>query len=107
MLDKEYIERNSLIENLRKFAPEQYTDLINQLILKQPTEDVQPVVHAKWEKPIKPYPYYSWKCSECGCEEYRQTDRNGQYLEMKYCPNCGAKMDKKEATYIKDIFMTR
>ena len=72
-----------------------------------PTEDVQPVVHAKWEKPIKPYPYYSWKCSECGCEEYRQTDRNGQYLEMKYCPNCGAKMDEKEERYVRDIFMTR
>ena len=80
---------------------------IREIVNDVPTADVQPVVHAKWEKPIKPYPYYSWKCSECGCEEYRQTDRNGQYLEMKYCPFCGAKMDKKEERYVRDIFITR
>lgn len=68
MLDKEYIERNSLIKNLRKFAPEQYTDLINQLILKQPIADVQPVVHAEWKEIIIHNgctPDYDCVCSNC------------------------------------------
>ena len=36
----EYINRAELIANLKKFAPEHYTDLIHQLITKQPTADV-------------------------------------------------------------------
>ena len=44
MMAKEYIERNELIENLQKFAPEHYNALINQLITKQPTADVAEVV---------------------------------------------------------------
>ena len=103
-----YIDAKKLLDLIRDHdAPPRYGYLDLWDIEDAPTEDVQPVVHAKWEKPIKPYPYYSWKCSECGCEEYRQTDRNGQYLEMKYCPNCGAKMDEKEERYVRDIFMTR
>lgn len=31
------ISRKSLIENLNKFAPEHYTALVNDLIMKQPT----------------------------------------------------------------------
>lgn len=58
-----------------------------------PTEDVAPVRHGRWEKPTKLYPFWDWKCSECGCEEYRQADSKGQYRQMAYCPNCGAKMD--------------
>ena len=37
----EYIDREELIENLNKFAPEYYNALINQLITKQPTADVE------------------------------------------------------------------
>lgn len=54
--------------------------------------DVAPVRHGRWLNPTKLFPYYDWKCSECGCEEYRQTGSNGQYREMNFCPNCGAKM---------------
>ena len=36
----EYIDREELIKNLNKFAPEYYNALINQLIIKQPTADV-------------------------------------------------------------------
>ena len=43
----EYIDRNELIENLNKFAPEHYSALINQLIIKQPTADVVEVVRCK------------------------------------------------------------
>jgi hypothetical protein len=36
----EYINRNELVENLEKFAPEHLTPLIKTLIEKQPTADV-------------------------------------------------------------------
>lgn len=36
----EYIDRASLINNLNTFAPEHYTPLINDLILKEPAADV-------------------------------------------------------------------
>ena len=62
-----------------------------------PTIDVQPVKHGKWL--ICSDGYYPY-CSEC-----RNEPKSG--IMTKYCPECGAKMDKKEATYIKDVFMTR
>jgi rubrerythrin len=50
----------------------------------QPTEDVQEVVHGKWEDFRKGY---GWKCSQCGNIAF--TDSHN------YCPNCGAKMDEE------------
>ena len=43
----DYINRDELIANLKNFAPEYYTDLIHQLITKQPTADVVEVVRCK------------------------------------------------------------
>lgn len=57
-------------------------------------DDVQKVRHGHWLTPETKYPYYNWKCSYCGCEDYTQTDRNGKYKQMNYCPNCGAKMEE-------------
>lgn len=44
---KEYIERNELIDTLKRFAPEHYSTLINMLILKHPTSDMVEVVRCK------------------------------------------------------------
>lgn len=95
---KEYIERNKLIENLTKFAPEQYTKLVNQLITKHPTADVEEVKHGYWidnfEKTttvagITKEFVIGYKCSVCGRKEISKEP---------YC-NCGAKMDNaKNAT---------
>lgn len=70
-----------------------------------PTEDVQPVVHAKWflDGDSSSEEEKCYRCSNCKAvleEDYKWHNHN-------YCYHCGAKMDKKEATYIKDIFMTR
>ena len=41
----EYIEREALMRNLKQFAPEQLTPLIESLIQKQPAADVVEVKH--------------------------------------------------------------
>jgi len=43
----EYINRASLINNLITFAPEHYTSLLNDLILKEPAANVVEVVRCK------------------------------------------------------------
>ena len=43
----EYIEREALMRNLKHFAPEQLTPLIESLIQKQPAADVVEVVRCK------------------------------------------------------------
>lgn len=57
--------------------------------------------HGKWGNPKAKFPYYNWRCSVCGCEDYTQTDRKGEYKEMNYCPNCGAKMREQRTNFEK------
>ena len=45
--EKEYIDRNDIIKNLKQFVPEHYTTLIDILIKKQPAVDVVGVVRCK------------------------------------------------------------
>ena len=48
------------------------------------TEDVAPVVHAKW---------IDTECETCSvCGYVIEGDHE---LDFNYCPNCGAKMDKE------------
>lgn len=65
-------------------------------IEQKPTVDAVPAKHGKfigteYDGYADGYPvYYEWKCSECGCvfEDDEPT--------YNYCPNCGAKMERKE-----------
>ncbi|MGN0595761.1 MAG: hypothetical protein ACI4J1_00325 [Ruminiclostridium sp.] len=86
MNEKEYIERNELIKNLNYFAPEHYSDLISDLIMKQPTADAAPVRHGHWITKM----FYTY-CS--ACDNLAKYDNYGQQIESDYCPTCGAKMD--------------
>lgn len=70
-----------------------------------PTEDVQPVVHAKWflDGNSSSEEEKCYRCSNCKAvleEDYKWRNHN-------YCYHCGARMDKKEERYVRDIFMTR
>ena len=64
----EYIEREALMRNLKQFAPEQLTPLIESLIQKQPAEDVVEVVRCKdckyWQDNNGGYPHEECKWSE-------------------------------------------
>lgn len=68
-----------------------------EIIETGPSVDVAPVVHGKW-KPVryttycscgKSYETYHYLCTACNHVAYAQP------YGLKYCPNCGAKMDKE------------
>ena len=64
-----------------------------QIVSQMPAVDTLEPKHGKWVASDKHFSYYQYKCSNCDCDDYTQTDRNGQCKLMRYCPNCGAKMD--------------
>lgn len=60
------------------------------LILQSiPIADVEPVKHGRWQNRISPWSQggYMMDCSNCH-ESVSSLSGN-----LKYCPNCGAKMD--------------
>ena len=81
MAEKEYIEREALVERLKK---EECDCEWLWTILDIPAADVAPVKHGHWVKE-KSDVLIHWHCSVC---------KNCYYLEepnANYCPNCGAK----------------
>ena len=73
-----YIDREDLLKNLKRFAPEHLTPLIVMLIEKQPTADVVEVVRCK-------------DCTEWDKEEYECSHWHG-FREDDYC-SYGERMD--------------
>ena len=74
---------------------ESYKELISAKAeikqLKKQLEEAKPV-HAYW-KPFETLgELIGVMCSVCGYREYNHV----KYTRFSYCPNCGAKMDKKE-----------
>lgn len=71
---------------------------LEDYIENAPTVDADPVVHAHW---IPEYPNkrtgkaYSHKCSVCRKTVYNNRQVSVDELGYVFCPNCGAKMDKK------------
>ena len=96
----EYIKREALMRNLKQFAPEQLTPLIESLIQKQPAADVVEVRRGKWK--LKQYEggiLDGEIYDECSiCEYQRFFDDIRFKTAFNYCPKCGAKMDGKEYT---------
>ena len=81
---EEYIVKKDTIDLLKNIGAPQYA--INAVdVLAKPVEFV-PLRHAYWEKMPSNGIGGTGKCSECGKSIYG-------YIAMKYCPNCGAKMD--------------
>ena len=52
-----------------------------------PTIDAAPVVHGKWTTKRTQKHDGEWYCAVCDYEPIVMT------ADMKYCPNCGARMD--------------
>ena len=90
----EYIKRKTVIDLItRRYEnPEICTQEINSI----PAADVAPVVHGRWEYiPQTLNTLSQFRCPFCRWWSL-DPSIDGAY---NYCPNCGAKMDEKEATY--------
>lgn len=95
-MDKEYIEREAAIENIKRVyctGCNSYNEVmcracgIADALLQidaEPAADVAPVVHGEWEY----YTHTMMACSICK----RHVPRH----KSEYCPHCGAKMDGGE-----------
>lgn len=84
------IDGHAMIERVealqRKGAVDlSYFHIVREAVQMQPAVDAAPVVHGRWKVILNPF--WDAECRECG-----YTKRNG--WEWRYCPNCGAKMDK-------------
>ncbi len=84
----EYIEREALMRNLKQFAPEQLTPLIESLVQKQPAADVVKIV----------------RCKDCENYELMKATNShfcnefGGYVKDEDFCSRGAKMDGKGGT---------
>ena len=92
----EYIEREALIERLRKRLKNSVIlGWLCSIIAEIPAADVEPVRHGRWigleyDGYADGCPVYDlWECSECG-EEVRGEDVPDTH---PWCHGCGAKMD--------------
>lgn len=84
----EYIEREALLEKARELAGGVFgTPRIIVAIKNAPAADVVKVKHGYWTTDDDPIFGRMCVCSICG---------SCPTMEYKYCPYCGAKMDKKE-----------
>lgn len=88
-MSKEYIEREALIEELKRrdFLPV----IVKHAIEAVPAADVALVVHGEWWH----LGGDEWCCTNCG--NVIHTEGSWERPEKKYCDECGAKMMKEEA----------
>ena len=84
----EYIERERAMQIA--FTSPFFSNALMEEIKAIPSADVAPVIHSKWE--ICCDGYYPY-CLNCKAEP------PGREM-TKYCPNCGAKMDKNWGDFI-------
>lgn len=104
----EYIEREAFIEILKetkkdceRYADKVVCDFAIRMANLMTTADVQKVRHGKNITTMNPVDEF--ECSECGfvCEIFENLYDDEYILDWqreynpKFCPNCGAKMDKE------------
>ena len=87
-----YIDADKLIEDYTDIFTEYGIELAEQfqgVINQSPTEDVEPVRHAKWERVDK----NKVRCTNC---EIIHLIAQYPLGNINWCPNCGAKMTNGE-----------
>ena len=96
---KEYIERAQLLKNLG-YDETRRADVLPgstfDIVLKEPAADVAEVRHGRWIPSDMGGGELdeAYICSECG-EPWTLIDGNPAENNMRYCPACGARMDKE------------
>ena len=97
---KEYIERAQLLKNLG-YDETRRADVLPgstfDIVLKEPAADVAEVRHGRWIPSDMGggEPDEAYICSECG-EPWTLIHGNPAENNMRYCPNCGSRMDKED-----------
>ena len=95
---KEFLEAIDERERIaRKYVPYIQDDelrptlkSLREFINNRPDVDAEPVRHGRWIQ-FKAAPSYHY-CSYCKSTN-KMTMSCNKYVLLKYCPNCGAKMD--------------
>lgn len=88
----EYIKRETAVRMVMaaKWGDGSDGAMAMEIVASAPAADVAPVVHGRWieRKSFHADGGISAKCSAC--------QKDVQYLgnPLKYCPNCGTKMDE-------------
>lgn len=100
----EYINRGTAIAKLTALEvtePNATMADAKRVLADIPAADVAPVVHGRWIEREDPMLDTYYTCSACNEDFYiEQTgDPVKDLFTYTYCPNCGAKMDEKEAVY--------
>lgn len=92
-----YIDANLLkAEFTGNFTKAYAVSLIKSIIDQQPTADVQEVKHAKDLMATEPYGRGSFECSNCHFYDDDTYTIDTEIGRIKYCPNCGAKIDLED-----------
>lgn len=91
----DYIEREAVLQRLESCVGwSRPSESAYKDIQAMPAADVAPVVHARWGDyeafPLAPS-MNGYPCGNCGMHFSPSV-----VPVLKYCPNCGAKMDKEE-----------
>ena len=107
-MQKEYIEREELIAEFKRlelgensFIERVFADGVYAIIEQFPAADVAPVRHGEW---LNFYGDFSTAECELCAELYEVSPDESPQKEYfdafkefyRYCPNCGAKMDKEK-----------
>jgi predicted RNA-binding Zn-ribbon protein involved in translation (DUF1610 family) len=96
LIDADTLIRFIDVGHLRNPSELCFSELsVKELIEQQPTIEADPVKHGEWFLVSTTKHAYDIeleeKCSICGRYVYRYDTQP----QDKYCPNCGAKMDKE------------
>ena len=105
------IDATALTEQIQKLCPNEYmVNWLGVLIDTQPTVKVEPIEvpkpvrHGHWIEEIDPEEdCWNEEVVTCSCcdEPIRVSEADNTYFlptvkTLKYCPNCGAKMDERK-----------
>ena len=82
-MDK-YIDCDALIDNLQKFAPDDYSANVNNIIMSQPKANVKEIIYAHWIMHDDDFGL-TCECSNCHIETMGASE---------YCLHCGAEMSE-------------
>jgi rubrerythrin len=90
-----YIDADKLLKTINENVAEAHNERCVQLIeaiLYAPTADVEEVRHGEWIEKDDGWGGVLYTCSVCHCD-WTTIDGTPFENNMRYCPECGAKMD--------------